>query len=153
MGFNRGQEETPMIDAPLRCGRPMILLQEIKRAFAGPGYRDGTFSPRSGLWHVVSLRVQSMLQNAASELLPRDEPPRRTRQNVEKLINDQGAAFDPDVTAAMSSAYQAVLTELRLSDREDAGTLMVAKRVVEIAARGERDPRRLAEATLELLLR
>jgi hypothetical protein len=94
-----------------------------------------------------------MLQNASSEVVPRDEPTRRTLHNVEKLISDQGTSFDPDVVTAMSAAYQAVLTELHLSDREDAGTLMVAKRVVEIAARGERDPHRLAVATLELLLR
>jgi hypothetical protein len=80
-----------------------------------------------------------------------DEPP--TCPNIEKLISDLRTSFDPLVTAAMCAAYRAVITDLRLSDREDAGTLMVAKRVVEIAARGERDPHRLARATLELLMR
>jgi hypothetical protein len=89
-----------------------------------------------------------MLQNAALELVPCDEPPRRTRQNVEKLFGEQRVSFDPDAIAVMTAAYHAVLTELRLSDREDAGTLMVAKRVIEIAARGERNPQRLADATL-----
>jgi hypothetical protein len=53
----------------------------------------------------------------------------------------------------MAAAYHAILEELRLSDREDAGTLMVAKRVIEVAALGEHDPQRLADATLELLSR
>jgi hypothetical protein len=94
-----------------------------------------------------------MLQNAALELVPCDEPPRRTRQNVEKLFGERRVSFDPDAIAVMTAAYHAVLTELRLSDREDAGTLVVAKRVIEIAARGERNPQRLADATLEALSR
>jgi hypothetical protein len=94
-----------------------------------------------------------MLQNAASEVVPRDEPPRRTRRNVENLISEQRASFDPDAIAAMTAAYQTVLAELGLSDREDAGTLRVAKCVIEMAARGERNPQRLTEATLARLLR
>jgi hypothetical protein len=94
-----------------------------------------------------------MLQNTASKVVPHDETPRRTRQNVEKLIRDHRASFDPDGIAAMTAAYHAVLTELRLSDREDAGTLRVAKCVIEIAARGERNPQKLVDATLEALLR
>jgi hypothetical protein len=93
-----------------------------------------------------------MLRNAASKVVLRDETPRRPHQNVVKL-GDQRASFDPDAIAAMTAAYHAVLTELPLSDREDAGTLMVAKRVIEIAARGERNPQRLADATLEALSR
>jgi hypothetical protein len=117
----------------------------------GASWPAGTFSLRSGFWHVVSQKVRPMLQNAAPEVAPRDEPP--TCPNIEKLISDLRTSFDPLVTAAMCAAYRAVITDLRLSDREDAGTLMVAKRVVEIAARGERDPHRLARATLELLMR
>jgi hypothetical protein len=72
---------------------------------------------------------------------------------VAALIREQGASFEPEAIAAMTAAYQAILKELRLSDREDAGTLMVAKRVIEVAALGERDPQRLVDATLELLCR
>jgi hypothetical protein len=61
--------------------------------------------------------------------------------------------FEPESVAAMGAAYRAVLAELDLPDRENAGTLMVAKRVIEMAARGERDPHRLAIDTLELLCR
>jgi hypothetical protein len=44
-----------------------------------------------------------------------------------------------------------VLQELRLVDREDAGTLRVAKHIVELAGLGERDAERLAAATLGAL--
>jgi hypothetical protein len=78
---------------------------------------------------------------------------RKTPGAVVALIREQGAAFEPEAIAAMTAAYHAILKELRLSDREDAGTLMVAKRVIEVAALGERDPQRLADAALELLSR
>ena len=78
---------------------------------------------------------------------------RKTPGAVVALIRAQGASFDPEAISAMTAAYHAILKELRLSDREDAGTLMVAKRVIEVAALGERDPQRLADAALELLSR
>ena len=53
----------------------------------------------------------------------------------------------------MGAAYHAVLQELRLVDRQDAGTLMVAKHIVELASLGERNAQRLAEATLARLSR
>jgi hypothetical protein len=94
-----------------------------------------------------------MLQNAVSKVVPRDETPGRTHDNAVRLIGHERASFDPDAITAMTAAYHAVLTELRLCDCEDAGTLRVAKCVIEIAARGERNPQRLADATLEALSR
>jgi hypothetical protein len=93
-----------------------------------------------------------MLLNDATRVL-HAEPTRQPRPTSHALTCDQGASFDPEVIAAMIVAYHAVLAELRLSDREDAGTRMVARRVVAIAATGERDPLRLVDATLEALSR
>jgi hypothetical protein len=76
-----------------------------------------------------------------------------TCSQVARLIKDRGVAFEPEVLAAMVVAYHAVLQELRLVDREDAGTLMIAKHIVELAGQGERDARRLAEAALGALSR
>jgi hypothetical protein len=67
------------------------------------------------------------------------------------IIRERGASFDPEVTSAMAAAYRAVLKELGLSESDDAATRSVAKRVVEFAAQGERDPERLKTATLEAL--
>jgi hypothetical protein len=55
-----------------------------------------------------------------------------------------------DVTR-LTVAYHAVLDQLGLSEREDAATLMVAKRIVDLVAQGERDPERLTAATVEAL--
>ena len=51
----------------------------------------------------------------------------------------------------LTVAYHAVLNQLGLSEREDAATLRVAKLIVDLVARGERDPERLMAATVEAL--
>jgi len=43
------------------------------------------------------------------------------------------------------------LRELQLNDREDPVTLTVAKRIIELANQGERDPVRLRDRALESL--
>jgi hypothetical protein len=53
----------------------------------------------------------------------------------------------------MAAANRAALQELGLSESDDAATRIVAKRIVEFAARCERDPERLKTATLEALRR
>jgi hypothetical protein len=57
-------------------------------------------------------------------------------------------AFGPEDIAILSAAYHAVLSELDLSDQEDAITLLIARRIIGLAAEGERDPDRLRAATL-----
>jgi hypothetical protein len=42
----------------------------------------------------------------------------------------------------------AVLHQLAFVDREDGATLMVAKRIIDLATLGERDPERLMAATM-----
>jgi hypothetical protein len=66
-------------------------------------------------------------------------------------IREQGASFDPEVVSGMEAAYRAALQELGFSESDDAATRIAAKRIVEFAARGERDPERLKTATLEAL--
>ncbi|HSY88600.1 MAG TPA: hypothetical protein VLA85_18680, partial [Verrucomicrobiae bacterium] len=41
--------------------------------------------------------------------------------------------------AKLDIAYHAVLHQLRLADREDGATLIVAKRVIDLAIMGERE--------------
>jgi hypothetical protein len=56
--------------------------------------------------------------------------------------------FEPEDIAIISAAYYAALADLGLSDQEDAVTLLVARRVIELASEGERDPARLRAAIL-----
>jgi hypothetical protein len=60
-----------------------------------------------------------------------------------------GAAFSPDEVAVLSGAFEAALRELRLVDRSDPAVELVAKRIIDLAGRGERDPVRLREGAVK----
>jgi hypothetical protein len=66
-----------------------------------------------------------------------------------RLIRAHDRAFGPDEIAIMVAAFEDALRELGLVDREDPATLMVAKRIFELAKQGERDPARLREAAVK----
>jgi hypothetical protein len=57
-------------------------------------------------------------------------------------------AFDPEATRVMGIAFDNACTALGLSDRLDAATQTVARRVIELAKTGERDPAKLLAAVL-----
>jgi hypothetical protein len=57
----------------------------------------------------------------------------------------QGGAFRPDEVQVLSDAFDAALRELNLVDRSDPAVELVARRIINVAARGERDPARLRE--------
>jgi hypothetical protein len=76
---------------------------------------------------------------------------RRNASAVTLTLRQEGIAFDPDDVARLDIAYHAVLHYLGLADRRDGLTLVVAKRIVDLAAQGERDPERLIAATVEAL--
>jgi hypothetical protein len=60
---------------------------------------------------------------------------------------ERAYALDPEVVAILSSAYRAVFAELDLSDSDKIFfALWVARRIIELAARGERDPDRFKAA-------
>jgi hypothetical protein len=56
----------------------------------------------------------------------------------------QGSAFGPDEIKVLSSAYEAALQILGLTDRTDPVTEPIAKKIIEIAQTGVRDPKQLA---------
>jgi len=58
-------------------------------------------------------------------------------------------AFEPELIAIMGDVFEGVLQTLGLVDRQDPLTEMVAKKVIELAQAGERDPGRLRQLTLE----
>jgi len=60
-----------------------------------------------------------------------------------------GAAFDDRAMRAMAVAYEAVLLDLRLIDRDDPLTEIIANKIIECAATGERDADRLRGVTLQ----
>jgi hypothetical protein len=62
-------------------------------------------------------------------------------------------AFEPEVITVMTRAYTEVCRTLGLSDGDEPQTDAVAKKVIEFAQRGERDPVRLREHVLQALRR
>jgi hypothetical protein len=60
-----------------------------------------------------------------------------------------GAAFDGRAVKAMAVAYEAVLLDLKLIDRDDPLTEIIANKIIECAATGERDADRLRGVTLQ----
>jgi CRP-like cAMP-binding protein len=61
----------------------------------------------------------------------------------------QKQAFGPELIAAMGAALDDTLRGLKLSNRDDPLTTIVAKKIIEIAQTGERDPQRIRERVLQ----
>ena len=61
----------------------------------------------------------------------------------------RGRVFEPEAVISMAKAYEDALVALGLTDRQDPITELVAKKIVEIAETGERDPTRLRDRALE----
>jgi hypothetical protein len=60
-------------------------------------------------------------------------------------------AFEPETIASMTAAYAEVCRTLGVSARDRPRADAVAKKVIEFAQRGERDPARLREHVLEAM--
>jgi len=58
-------------------------------------------------------------------------------------------SFEPEQVTILGDVFEDVLRALGLVDRHDPLTEMVAKKVIELAQAGERDPVRLKHLTLE----
>ena len=70
---------------------------------------------------------------------------------ITRLLQD--TAFGPDEIAVLVAAYEDALRALSLVNRADPATEMVAKRIIELANQGERDPVRLRERVIEAVSR
>ena len=63
-------------------------------------------------------------------------------------IAQMARALDPEVVAIINAAFSAVFADLHLSERDETVALRVARRIIELAFAGERDPERLKATTL-----
>ena len=66
---------------------------------------------------------------------------------ITRLLQD--TAFGPDEIAVLVAAYEDALRALSLVNRTDLDTEMVAKKIIDLAKQGERDPVRLRERVIE----
>ena len=63
----------------------------------------------------------------------------------------QKLGFNPEDCQAMGSAFETCLDKLALTDRSDPIAVAIAKKIVELRQRGERDPDRLCELAMSEL--
>ena len=61
---------------------------------------------------------------------------------------EKNAFFDPEAVKAMTTAYEAILRSLKLSDRSDPMTEIIAKRIIDVAKTGQRDPELIQRSVL-----
>jgi hypothetical protein len=66
---------------------------------------------------------------------------------IQQLLKEQ-QHFGPDDIKLLSGAFEEALRELEL-DRTDPATQLIAKRIIELAQQGERDPIRLREGAVK----
>ena len=63
----------------------------------------------------------------------------------------QQSAFTPEQISPMVAAYEDCLRILKLANRSDPITEMIAKAIIEIAQTGERDPTRMGQLALKTI--
>jgi hypothetical protein len=59
-----------------------------------------------------------------------------------------GHQFDAEVVRVLGLAFELTRTALRPVDRDDLANELIAKKIIELAQRGERDPERLCDRVL-----
>jgi hypothetical protein len=57
----------------------------------------------------------------------------------------QNSPMGPEEIAVLTDAYERTLRELRLVDRSDPITQLIAKKIIEVGQRGVRDPEQISE--------
>lgn len=58
------------------------------------------------------------------------------------------AVFNPEEITMLRDVFEDTLRALKLADRSDPVTTLIAKKLIELASGGERDAARLREATI-----
>jgi hypothetical protein len=62
---------------------------------------------------------------------------------LRKLVQTEqeaGGVFGPEEIAVMAAAFEGILSDFRLKDRDGSVVQMIAKLVIELVRNGERDP-------------
>ena len=74
--------------------------------------------------------------------------PTQTLLRLAQSEQEEGGAFDPDQIAIMATAFEQVLLDLKLTDRDDPVVEMIAKLVIELLRNGARDPEQVRKEVL-----
>jgi hypothetical protein len=66
---------------------------------------------------------------------------------IREMLKKQGFLESED-TDVLCEVFDDVLKTLRIVDRQDVQTTLIARKLIELARAGERDPRRLKQKTM-----
>ena len=66
---------------------------------------------------------------------------------LHRLLDDH--AFGPDEIVILTTAFERALKALRLIDRSDPATEIVARKIIQLAGQGVRDPELLLQRTVQ----
>jgi hypothetical protein len=66
---------------------------------------------------------------------------------IRLLLRDEH--FTPEDITVLTAAFEDALRDLRLADRTDPAVTLVAKRIIDLARQGSRDPNVLRDAVLK----
>jgi hypothetical protein len=69
--------------------------------------------------------------------------PQQTLRRLVQEEQEEGGVFDPEDIAVMTTAFDRLLADFKLTNRDDPVVTMLAKLVIEIVRNGERDPERI----------
>jgi len=70
---------------------------------------------------------------------------------IRPLLENQ--VFGPDEIRVLTTAFEDTLRTLRLTNRGDPVTEIIARKIIELAQQGERDPVQLREHAIDFLSR
>jgi hypothetical protein len=66
---------------------------------------------------------------------------------IQQLLDSN--AFNPEEVTILRDVFEDTLRALKLVDRSDPITALIAKKIIELARRGDRDPARLRQAAVQ----
>jgi len=69
--------------------------------------------------------------------------PQQTLRRLVEEEQQEGGVFTPEDIAVMTTAFDRLLADFKLTNRDDPVVTMLAKLVIEIVRNGERDPERV----------
>jgi hypothetical protein len=105
---------------------------------------------RTKLARVIGLGWEAMMGKAAGS-----RPAKAANKSgaiampIRRLLENH--VFGPDEITVLTTAFEDTLRTLRLVDRADPATEIIARKIIELAAQGERDPVRLRERAIQFL--
>src|SRR5262249_35821371 len=75
--------------------------------------------------------------------------PTQTSLRLPKAEQDEGGVFGPSEIAVMTTAFDQILLDLKLMDRNDPMATIIAKLVIKLVRNGERDLEQLRKQVFE----